>query len=80
MASMDKQLKARLAWVSLYLETKNAGYVCLHCGISRPTLRKWVGRYQISGIQGLKDLSKRPKSSPNTKINDELSYLVVSHP
>ena len=78
MASMDKQLKARLAWVSLYLETKNAGYVCLHCGISRPTLRKWVGRYQISGIEGLKDLSKRPKSSPNTKINDELSYLVLA--
>ncbi len=75
---MDKQLKARLAWVSLYLETKNAGYVCLHCGISRPTLRKWVGRYQTSAIEGLKDLSRRPKSSPNRKINDELYVLVLA--
>jgi len=75
---MDRQLKARLNWVNLYLETKNASHVCIHCGISRPTLRKWVARYQEFGIEGLKDLSKRPKSSPNTKVNDD--YIIGYSP
>lgn len=39
---MKQQIKARLIWVNLYLETKDAGYVCRKCGISRPTLRKEV--------------------------------------
>lgn len=34
---MDKQIKARTRWVDLYLETKDAGFVCRKCGISRPT-------------------------------------------
>jgi transposase len=67
---MDRQIKTRLGWVSLYLKTTDAGYVCAHCGVSRPTLRKWVTRYQKLGIEGLKDLSKRPKSYSNSKTND----------
>lgn len=75
---MDRQLKARLGWVNLFLETKNAGYVCAHCGVSRPTLRKWVTRYQELGIDGLLDQSKRPKSCSNRKINDELRTAILS--
>ncbi len=32
-------IKARLTWVNLYFETKDAGYICPKFGISRPTLR-----------------------------------------
>ncbi len=47
---MDAKIKARLGWVKLYLEKQDFGYVCRHCGISRPTLRKWYRRYNARGI------------------------------
>lgn len=74
---MNKQVKARTIWVNLYLETKDAGYVCRKCGISRPTLRKWYRRYQKNGLSGLSDQSKKPHSSPNKKINTQLTKWVL---
>jgi hypothetical protein len=75
---MNRQLKARLGRVNLYLDTKNAGYFCTHCGVSRPTLRKWITRYQELGIEGLHDQSKMPKTCPNRKINNELRTRILS--
>ena len=57
-----------LKWVQLHEELGNAGIVCLRCGISRPTLRKWWTRYQEKGIDGLQEESRRPKSSPGQKV------------
>lgn len=74
---MKQQIKARLTWVNLYLETKDAGYVCRKCGISRPTLRKWYRRYLESGIDGLNDQSKKPHLSPNQKLNSDLIKLIL---
>lgn len=74
---MKPQLSARLQWVKLYEEKQDAGYVCRHCGISRPTLRKWVKRYKESGIDGLQDKSKRPHTSPNLKITDNITKLIL---
>lgn len=74
---MDKQIKARTKWVNLYLETKDTGYVCRKCGISRPTLRKWYRRYQQDGLRGLVGQSKRPHSSPNKKINEQYTTWVI---
>ena len=68
---MDSEIKARLKWVKLYEKYNNAGYVYRHCGISRPTLRKWLKRYQEHGIDGLQEQSKRPHTFPNQKLNDE---------
>lgn len=65
------QIKARLEWVKLYEATKNAGFVCRRCGISRPTLRKWWRRFVKSGEAGLKELSRRPHFLPNRKIPDK---------
>jgi len=75
---MDSIVKSRLNWVSLFLKTDDAGYVCRKCGISRPTLRKWVSRYEENGVDGLKDISRRPHSSPNTKLNDKCEQLILS--
>lgn len=69
---MNKEIKQRLTWIKLYEETQNAGLVCRRCGISRPTLRKWLKRYEESGLEGLKGVSKPPHSSPNTKISGEV--------
>lgn len=47
-------LKARLSWVTMYLQNKDAGLTCRRCGISRPTLRKWTKRFKEHGEEGLR--------------------------
>jgi len=65
---MDAEIRKRLRWVELFLRIENHSVVCLKCGISRPTLRKWVRRYREQGMEGLSSGSRRPKSSPAVKI------------
>jgi transposase len=71
------EIKARLKWIELYKETRNAGLVCRRCGISRPTLRKWFRRYEESGIEGLYNKSRRPLRSPNKKVTAEQERLIL---
>jgi transposase InsO family protein len=33
-------------------------------GVSRPTVDKWVGRYETDGVSGLRERSRRPLESP----------------
>jgi len=68
---MEANIAKRLKWVQLYEQFQNAGVVCLKCGISRSTLRKWLKRYQSEGIEGLRDQSKRPKTIPFKKVDLE---------
>jgi transposase InsO family protein len=68
---MDAEGRKRLRWVELFLHIKNCSIVCLKCGISRPTLRKWLRRFENEGTEGLVAKSRRPKSSPVTKILDQ---------
>ncbi len=65
---MYDEIKRRLTWIKLYEETGDAGLVCRRCGISRPTLRKWLRRYAEQGIDGLVSQSRRPHRSPNQKV------------
>lgn len=74
---MDRQIKARKKWVNLYLETRDAGYVCRKCGVSRPTLRKWCRRYLQEGMDGLIGKSKKPRNSPRQKIDEHRIKLIV---
>lgn len=60
---------ARLVWVTTYERTGDAGLTCRHCGISRPTLRKWWRRYRADGVARLRDQSRRPHHSPGRKIS-----------
>jgi transposase-like protein len=52
----------------MYEETHDVGLVCRRCGISGPTLRKWLRRYEEQGAAGLVSLSCRPKTSPQRKM------------
>ncbi len=61
----------------MWEECGDAGLVCRCCDISRPTLRKWAKRYRLNGVAGLESQSKRPHSSPDAKITDELRALVL---
>lgn len=74
---MDKQMKARLGWVELYRKTGDAGLTYRRCGISRPTLRLWLRRYEADGIEGLRTGSKRPKRSPNRKRKPAIETRIL---
>jgi len=73
---MDKEIQQRFNWVSLYLSSKDAGLTCRRCGISRPTLRKWVRRYNQNGMDGLTSHSRRPLKSPKIKITEAITTLI----
>ena len=68
---MDKKVKARLSWINLYKETKNAGLVCRRCSISRPTLRKLLKRYDEKWVEGLLDRGRRTLNSPKKIIKNK---------
>ena len=67
---MGTEIGKRLRWVQLFGELKNCTQVCLKCGISRLTLRKWVGRYQERGLDGLMSESRRTARSPTSRVSD----------
>ncbi len=46
------------------------------CGVSRPTVYKWLGRYEAEGLQGLLDRSRCPHNSPN-RIAYKLETKIV---
>ena len=74
---MDPEIRKRLRWIQLYERIGNAGIACFKCGISRPTLRKWLKRYERYGIDGLKTVSRRPHTSPAAKVTSELEKLIL---
>jgi transposase-like protein len=74
---MEAALKARLKWVDLYKETGDAGYVCRRCGISRPTLRKWLKCHQENGVNGLVDRSRKPRFFPTQKVNQQITEWIL---
>ena len=74
---MEDEIKARLRWVTLYLETNDAGLVCRKCGISRPTLRQWARRYKSDGMAGLQSKSKRPKKTPEKKVTEQVKQWIL---
>lgn len=52
--------------------------VCRRHGISRKTGYKWLDRYRLYGVDGLKDESKRPRSSPaQTSAEVEAKVLAI---
>lgn len=75
---MKSEIKAGLRWIKLYQKTYDAGLVCRRCGISRPTLRKWLRRYEQSGFDGRHGKSKKPHRSPNRKVTKKHGALILN--
>ena len=49
--------------------TKNVAKTCRYYGISRSAFYEWLKRYKEEGIEGLKDKSRKPHTSPrSTKV------------
>src|SRR6185312_9285921 len=72
---MDSNDRSR--WVEAYRSSGNAGDVCEQFGISRPTLRKWLRRYDEFGPAGLEEESRRPAHSPNRKVFEREEALIL---
>src|SRR3954453_19128852 len=60
----DPAERRRLSWITAYQALGDAGAVCRRFGISRPTLRKWLRRYEAEGEAGLRGPSRRAPPSP----------------
>ncbi len=74
---MDSSVRKHLKWINLYEQIKDAGVVCLKCGISRPTLRKWLKRYKEGGVDALIDRSRKPMSSPRIKLTLTIAQTIL---
>jgi transposase len=53
------------------------GIVCRRCGISPPTLRKWLRRYRAQGVRGLLSQSRRPRRSARRKVGLQEIALIL---
>ena len=74
----DRAVRLRLKWIAAYREFGDAGVVCRRFGISRPTLRKWLRRFDAGGEDGLNELSRRPHSSPAKKVGTEAEEQILA--
>ena len=46
-------------------------------GVARKTIYKWLERYELQGLDGLKDLSRRPHQSPK-QVSEEVAAEIVA--
>ena len=56
----------RLSFVGQVLAGQPIASLCRQFGISRKTAYKWLTRYRCDGVGGLRDRSRRPRSSPRS--------------
>lgn len=75
----DREVRRRLAVLRHVEEvTGNVAMTCRYFGISRPTYYTWLRRYETEGVDGLRDRSKRPRTSPNAtraEVVDKIIHL-----
>jgi len=51
--------------------------ICIAFGVSRQTWYKWKRRYNTSGLDGLKNQSRRPHTIKNVKVTKELEKIIL---
>jgi len=74
---LTAEQRQRLTWIRLHERVRVAGLVCRRCGITRPTLRKWLRRYQTQGVAGLQSQSRRPHRSPRQRAGPQEVALIL---
>src|SRR5579871_3179110 len=73
----DRAEAHRRSWVLAYRTLGDAGAVCRRFGVSRPTLRKWLRRFEQEGDVGLRARSRRPNHSPALKVDKAQEVLIL---
>jgi transposase InsO family protein len=70
-------LEERLKFIAAYLEgTESVAALCRQFGISRETAHKFLSRYSVQGLEGLRDRSRAPHSHPNA-VTEAVLELVL---
>ena len=60
------KMNQKVQFISQYLEDiKTVTQLALDFGISRKMAYKWIGRYKTEGLDGLKEMDRRPRLHPN---------------
>jgi transposase InsO family protein len=74
---LDRQARHRLAVLRHVEEvTGNVAMTCRYFGISRQAYYTWLRRYVAEGTDGLRDRSKRPRSSPNATRAEVIEKII----
>jgi transposase InsO family protein len=68
---------ARQLMVQRHLAGWPQARIAEQLGVSRPTVSKWIGRYQAEGWDGLEDRSSRPHTTP-TRTNPVLEAQILA--
>jgi transposase InsO family protein len=59
--SQESKMKVRLRWIQYHENiVRKIAPTCRYFGIARSTFYYWYRRYKRNGVEGLKDLSRRP--------------------
>lgn len=70
--------KQRLAFVLAFKTGQwSKAELCERFGITRPTGYLWLGRYEVEGLSGLEDLSRRPLE-PANRTEPEVEARIVA--
>ena len=56
---------------------KTVSDVCIAFGVSRETWYKWKRRYDTSGLDGLKNQSRKPHNIKYVKVTEELEKIIL---
>jgi len=72
-SSMDQKIQLIADWQTKQL---NITDLSQKYGVSRPTIYKWINRYEKLGIDGLKEQNRTPIHSPN-QTEDDIVDLIV---
>ena len=74
MDTMDQKIQLITDWQSQYFSITDLSQ---KYGLSRPTIYKWLERYEELGIDGLKEQNRTPRYSPN-QTKDAIVKLIIA--
>lgn len=74
MNTMDQKIQLITDWQSQYFSITDLSQ---KYGLSRPTIYKWLERYEELGIDGLKEQNRTPRYSPN-QTKDAIVKLIIA--
>ncbi len=72
--AMDQKIQLISNWITGQFSKTDLSH---EYNISRPTVDKWITRYEQEGIDGLKERSRAPSNCPH-RISDEIIEMIIA--
>jgi transposase len=69
-------MERRIEFALKAMQTLNFRALCQEYGVSTKTGYKWRERFVLEGLAGMKEESRRPKSSPIQLAEEEVCEIV----